>query len=74
MKLSESITEIDTMVTLAGALRQVDTSRMIFTAVPTYALDGADAGRLALLPDEAAALFDRIQNDLPVVLEVTATP
>jgi LCP family protein required for cell wall assembly len=74
MKLSESITEIDTMVTLAQALRQVDTSRMIFTAVPTYALEGADAGRLALLPDEAAALFDKIQNDLPVVLGATATP
>jgi hypothetical protein len=74
MKLSESITEIDTMVTLAGALRQVDTSRMIFTAVPTYALEGADAGRLALLPDESAALFGQIQNDLPVVLEATATP
>ena len=71
MKLSESITDIDTMVTLAGALREVDTSRMIFTAVPTYALGGADNGRLALLPVEATALFDQIRNDLPVVIEAT---
>jgi LCP family protein required for cell wall assembly len=72
MKLSESITEIDTMVTLAGALRQVDTSRMVFTSVPTYALDGTYAGRLGLVPDEATALFDQISNDLPVVLKATS--
>jgi hypothetical protein len=61
------------MVTLAGALREVDTSRMVFTAVPTYALDGAYAGRLGLLTDEATALFDRISNDQPVVLNATTT-
>jgi LCP family protein required for cell wall assembly len=72
MRLSESITEIDTMVSLAGALRQVDTSRMIFTSVPTYALSGAYEGRLALIPEEADALFDKIRNDLPV--EIIANP
>jgi hypothetical protein len=71
MKLSESITDIDTMVTLAGALREVDTSRMVFTAVPTYALGGADNGRLALLPDEADPLFDAIRNDVPIVIKPT---
>ena len=74
MKLSESITEIETMVTLAGALRQVDSSRMIFTAVPTYALGGADNGRLALLPDEGALLFDAIRNDVPVEIKPTPSP
>jgi LCP family protein required for cell wall assembly len=74
MKLSESVTDLDTMVTLAGALREVDTSRMIFTAVPTYALGGADNGRLGLLPDEAAALFDAIRNDVPVVIKPTPSP
>jgi LCP family protein required for cell wall assembly len=72
MKLSESITEIDTMVTLARALRTVDSSRMIFTAVPTYYLNGADEGRLGLVPEEADALFDQIRNDLP--LAITGTP
>jgi hypothetical protein len=46
---------------------------MIFTSVPTYALDGAYAGRLGLVPDEATALFDQIGNDLPVVLKATST-
>jgi LCP family protein required for cell wall assembly len=73
MKLSESITEIDTMVTLAGALREVDSSRMVFTAVPTYALDGAYAGRLGLISDEATALFDQIGNDLPLDLKATSS-
>jgi hypothetical protein len=72
MKLSESITELDTMVTLAGALRQVDTSRMIFTSIPTYALGGAYEGRLGLLQEESDALFDKIRNDVPV--EINATP
>lgn len=74
MKLSESVTDIDTMVTLAGALREVDTSRMVFTAVPTYALGGVDNGRLALLPDEATELFDQIRNDIPVVIKPTTSP
>jgi hypothetical protein len=47
---------------------------MIFTAVPTYALGGADNGRLGLLPDEAAELFDQIRNDIPVVIKPTASP
>jgi hypothetical protein len=45
---------------------------MIFTAVPTYYLSGADEGRLGLVPEEADALFDQIRNDLPLV--ITATP
>jgi len=74
MKLSESITEIETMVALAAALRQVDTSRMIFTAVPTYALSGVDSGRLGLIPDEADALFDQIRNDIPAVIKAPSIP
>jgi LCP family protein required for cell wall assembly len=72
MKLSESITEIETMVKLAGALSEVEASRMNFTQAPTFYLSGADEGRLGLVPDEAEALFDRIRNDLPLV--ITATP
>jgi len=71
MKLSESITDINTMVTLAGALREVETSRMIFTQVPTVFLGGADEGRLGLVQDEAATLFDQIRNDTPVVVKPT---
>jgi len=71
MKFSESMADIATMVTLAGALRDVDTSRMVFTQVPTRVLSGAEEGRLESLSDEAKALFDLIRNDLPVVIEAT---
>ncbi len=71
MKLSESMTEIGTMVTLAGAMRDVDSSRMVFTQVPTRVLSGSEEGRLESLSDEAKALFELIQNDLPVVIDPT---
>jgi len=74
MKLSESITDLETMVTLAGALRGVETSRMIFTQVPTIALGGPDAGRLALIPEESNNLFDQIRNDQPIVVKETQSP
>ena len=74
MKLSESMTDLGTMVTLAGAMRDVDSSKMVFTQVPTRVLSGAEEGRLESLSDEAKALFDLIQNDLPVVIEPTPAP
>jgi LCP family protein required for cell wall assembly len=71
MKLSESITDLATMVSLAGALRDVDSSRMVFTQVPTRMLSGAEAGRLESMEEEASTLFELIQNDQPVVVEPT---
>jgi LCP family protein required for cell wall assembly len=73
MKLSESITEVSTMVTLAGALREVDTSRMVFVQVPAKVLAGGDAGRLEPLYEEANLLFDQIREDQRV-LAPNATP
>ena len=74
MKLSESITDVSTMVTLAGALRDVDTSRMIFLQVPSRVLSGNDAGRLEPLYDEADLLFDQIRADQKIVVPETPTP
>jgi LCP family protein required for cell wall assembly len=74
MKLSESMTDIGTMVTLAGAMSDVDSSRMVFTQVPTRVLSGTEQGRLESLSEEAKALFDLISRDLPVVLEATPEP
>ena len=74
MKLSESMTDLATMVTLAGAMRDVDTSRMVFTQVPTRVLSGAEEGRLESINEEAKALFDLIRRDEPVVIEATPTP
>ncbi len=66
MKLSESITEISTMVTLAGALRDVDTSRMVFVQVPSRVLSGSQEGRLEPLYEESNILFEQIARDEPV--------
>lgn len=74
MKLSESMTDLGTMVTLAGAMRDVDSSKMVFTQVPTRVLSGAEEGRLESISEEAKALFDQILNDLPVVIEPTPAP
>jgi LCP family protein required for cell wall assembly len=74
MKLSESMADLATMVTLAGAMRDVDTSRMVFTQVPTRVLSGVEAGRLESVSEEAKALFERIRDDLPVVIESAPTP
>jgi LCP family protein required for cell wall assembly len=62
MKLSESITDLSTMVTLAGALREVDTSRMVFVQVPSRVLSGKEAGRLEPIYDEADLLFAQISE------------
>jgi LCP family protein required for cell wall assembly len=74
MKLSESITDVSTMVTLAGALRDVDTSRMVFMQVPSRVLSGNDAGRLEPLYDEANLLFDQIRADQRIVVPETPAP
>jgi len=74
MKLSESMTDLGTLVTLAGAMRDVDSSRMVFTQVPTSVLTGSDAGRLEARSQEAKILFEQISNDLPIVIEATPTP
>jgi hypothetical protein len=74
MKLSESMTDLATMVTLAGAMRDVDSSRMVFTQVPTRILSGAEAGRLEAVSEEAKELFKQIENDFPVITETTPAP
>jgi LCP family protein required for cell wall assembly len=74
MKLSESMTDVATMVTLAGAMRDVDSSRMVFTQVPTAVLSGAEEGRLEAITEEARKLFNQIKNDIPVIVEPTPNP
>jgi LCP family protein required for cell wall assembly len=74
MKLSESITDVGTMVELAGALRDVDTSRIVFTQVPSRVLSGTEEGRLEPISDEANLLFDQISKDLPVTISEANKP
>ena len=74
MKLSDSMTELGTMVALAGALRNVDLDKMTFLQVPSRGgLSGSEAGRVEPIYDQAKLIFDRIANDEPVVIKKANT-
>jgi LCP family protein required for cell wall assembly len=74
MKLSDSMTDLGTMVALAGALRNVDLDRMTFLQVPSRGgLSGSEAGRVEPIYDQAQLIFDRLANDEPVVIKKANT-
>ena len=69
MKLSDSMTDLGTMVALAGALRDVDLDKITFLQVPSRGgLSGSEAGRVEPIYDQAQLIFDRIANDQPVLI------
>lgn len=70
MRLSESMTDLGTIVTLGGALSEVAPNNLVFAQLPVRILSGSDAGRLEVKPEEARVLFDNIRSDIPIV-EVT---
>jgi LCP family protein required for cell wall assembly len=74
MKLSDSMTDLGTMVALAGALRNVDLDKMTFLQVPSRGgLSGSEAGRVEPIYDQAQLIFDRIANDEPLVIKKANT-
>ena len=74
MKLSDSMTDLGTMVALAGALRNVELDKMTFLQVPSRGgLSGSEAGRVEPIYDQAQLIFDRIANDEPVVIKKANT-
>jgi hypothetical protein len=74
MKLSDSMTDLGTMVALAGALRDVDLDKMTFLQVPSRGgLSGSEAGRVEPIFDQAQLIFDRIANDQPVLIKKANT-
>ena len=74
MKLSDSMTDLGTMVALAGALRNVDLDKMTFLQVPSRGgLGGSEAGRVEPIYDQAQLIFDRIANDQPIVIKKANT-
>ena len=74
MKLSDSMTDLGTMVALAGALRNVDLDKMTFLQVPSRGgLSGSEAGRVEPIYDQAQLIFDRIANDQPIVIKKANT-
>ena len=74
MKLSDSMTDLGTMVALAGALRNVNLDKMTFLQVPSRGgLSGSEAGRVEPIYDQAQLVFDRLANDEPVVIKKANT-
>lgn len=74
MKLSDSLTDLGTMVAIAGALRDVDLDKITFLQVPSRGgLQGSEAGRVEPVYELANVLFEKIAKDKPLVLAKSNT-
>lgn len=74
MTLSNSLSNLDTMVAMALVLKDIPRENIMFVQYPsTTGLGGVYAGKVAPLPDLADALFTAILNDSPFRLDKDAT-
>ena len=74
MTLSNSLSNLDTMVAMALVLKDIPRENIMFVQYPsTTGLGGVYAGKVAPLPDLAGSLFTAILNDLPFRLDKDAT-
>ena len=74
MQLSESLTDANTMVTLASALKDVELDKMTFLQVPSHGgLPAPYSGRVMPNYDQANVLFELLRNDQPVLLAAANT-
>lgn len=74
MQLSASLASLDTMVSMAQALRKIPTENIVFVQYPgTTGGTGPYLGKVQPIKSQATALFDRIRNDEKFVLEVGNT-
>lgn len=68
MRLSESMSDLATMFSLATALKDIDTTQLAFLRIPARGARGeGEGGRLEPITSEADKLFEQIRNDVPVV-------
>jgi LCP family protein required for cell wall assembly len=69
MKLSESLTDVNVMVAMAGALKDVELEKMVFLQVPSRGgLPAPYSGRVAPIYETANIIFEKLRNDEPLVL------
>ena len=69
MQLSESLTDLGTMVSLASSLKDVSLEKMVFVQVPSHGgLPAPYSGRVMPNYDQANILFQKLVNDEPVKL------
>jgi LCP family protein required for cell wall assembly len=74
MKLSQSLTDLNTMVSLAAALRNVELDKMVFLQVPSHGgLPAPYSGRVMPNYDQANILFSKLVNDEPILLSANNT-
>ncbi len=70
MQLSSSLATLDTMVSMAQALRNIPTENITFVQYPgRTGGTGVYAGKVQPITSQATALFDRIRNDERFLLE-----
>ena len=82
MQLSDSLTDLGTMVSLASALKDVSLEKMVFLQVPSRGgLPAPYSGRVMPVYEQANVLFQKLVNDEPIILgsntgqgAVVATP
>ncbi len=74
MKLSSSLTDLNTMVAIASALKDVELEKMTFLQVPSRGgLPAPYSGRVAPVYEQANILFEKLQKDEPIIIEKANT-
>ena len=69
MQFSESLTDVNVMVAMADALRDVDLDKMTFLQVPSRGgLPAPYSGRVAPIYEKANLIFEKLQKDEPIIL------
>ena len=68
MRLSQSLTKLDTMVAMARELNDVELESISFLRLPVYDLEGDAAGRLGVA-EGAEDIFAAIRNEEELLVE-----
>ena len=69
MTLSNSLINLGVIFGMAREANDVDLDKITFLKLPVYDLEGEYAGRVAVVPERAQLLFDKIANDEPLIIE-----
>jgi LCP family protein required for cell wall assembly len=74
MQLSTSLTDINTMIGIASALKSVDLEKMTFLQVPAHGgLPAPYSGRVMPNYDQANLIFQKLVNDEPIIIDKANT-
>lgn len=74
MTLSSSLTDLNTMVSIASALKNVPLEKITFLQVPAHGgLPAPYSGRVMPTYEQANILFQKLVNDEPIILDKANT-